>query len=162
GGLSGFTLINGQAGTGKSRVLEALRDGYEADGARVIGMAWTNQVIADMRKGGYQNATTIAAELHLQNGWRCARGGADTLTAEHRQAAEQDYKRYADWMEEHGPRDRLKSFNAYVADGQSKARPWDSNTVLVIDEAAMLATTTLADVTAKAREARAKIIAAFD
>ena len=41
-----------------------MRDGYEAAGYRVIGMAWTNQVVQDMRRDGFDNATTIAAELN--------------------------------------------------------------------------------------------------
>jgi ATP-dependent exoDNAse (exonuclease V) alpha subunit len=62
-GPTGFTIISGEAGTGKSRALAAVRDAYEADGFRVVGMAWTNQVVADMRAAGYREATTIASEL---------------------------------------------------------------------------------------------------
>lgn len=69
GGLSGFAIINGQAGTGKSRVLKALSEGYHAAGYNVIGMAWTNQVVADMKQEGYQNTSTIDAEfMRLQHG----------------------------------------------------------------------------------------------
>ncbi len=62
-GAEGLALIAGEAGTGKSTTLASIRDAYEADGYRVIGMAWTNAVVQDMRRGGFANAATIASEL---------------------------------------------------------------------------------------------------
>jgi len=62
-GASGLAVIAGQSGAGKSTALAAVRDGYERAGYRVIGMAWTNTVVQDMRSDGYREATTIASEL---------------------------------------------------------------------------------------------------
>ena len=107
----GLSIMAGEAGTGKSATLAAVRDAYEAAGCRVIGMAWTNAVVQDMQKEGFRNTTTIASEL----------------------------KRL-----EHG------------------SSQWDRRTVLVVDEAAMLATKHLAAVMEKAREAGAKLILAGD
>ena len=59
----GFAVIAGEAGTGKSTTLAAVRDAYEASGYRVIGMAWTNAVVQNLEHDGFRNATTIAAEL---------------------------------------------------------------------------------------------------
>ena len=59
---NGFAMIAGQAGTGKSRVMGAVRDAYEADGYRVVGLAWTNSVVNDLRDSGFK-ASTIASEL---------------------------------------------------------------------------------------------------
>ena len=59
----GFAVIAGEAGTGKSTTLAAVRDAYEASGYRVIGMAWTNAVVQNLGHDGFRNATTIAAEL---------------------------------------------------------------------------------------------------
>lgn len=65
----GLVLIAGEAGTGKSTTLAAIRDAYEAAGYRVVGMAWTNAIVQDMRRDGYRNAATIASELRaLQTG----------------------------------------------------------------------------------------------
>lgn len=65
----GLAVIAGESATGKSTALTAIRDGYEAAGYRVIGMAWTNAVVQDMRRDGYREATTIASELRrLENG----------------------------------------------------------------------------------------------
>ena len=59
----GFAVIAGEAGTGKSTTLAAVRDAYEASGYRVIGMAWTNAVVQNLKHDGFRNPTTIAAEL---------------------------------------------------------------------------------------------------
>jgi ATP-dependent exoDNAse (exonuclease V) alpha subunit len=62
-GGSGFAVIAGEAGTGKSRTLGAIREAYEADGYRVTGLSWTNSVVQDMRRDGFGNASTIASEM---------------------------------------------------------------------------------------------------
>lgn len=62
-GGEGLALIAGEAGTGKSTALASIRDAYEAAGYRVIGMAWTNAVVQDMRRDGFVNAATIASQL---------------------------------------------------------------------------------------------------
>ena len=108
----GFAMIAGEAGTGKSRTFGAIRDVYEQQGKRVIGMAWTNAVVQDMRADGFTEATTISAELKRQEG-------------------------------DHAPK-------------------WDRNTVLMVDEAAMLSTKHLAAVMTKAEEAGAKVILSGD
>jgi ATP-dependent exoDNAse (exonuclease V) alpha subunit len=65
----GFAVIAGEAGTGKSTTLAAVRDAYETSGYRVIGMAWTNAVVQNLRHDGFRNSTTIAAELRrIENG----------------------------------------------------------------------------------------------
>ena len=50
-------------GPARARRSRPIRDGYEKAGYRVIGMAWTNTVVQDMRRDGYREATTIASEL---------------------------------------------------------------------------------------------------
>ncbi|HTV88818.1 MAG TPA: AAA family ATPase, partial [Stellaceae bacterium] len=110
-GDGGLAVVAGEAGSGKSTTLAAVRDAYEAAGYRVIGMAWTNAVVQNLQRDGFRDATTIAAELN-----RLAGG----------------------------------------------ATRWDGRTVLIVDEAGMLATTHLAAVTAQARAAGAKLILAGD
>jgi predicted ATPase len=48
----GLALIDGQAGTGKSYTIAAIRQAYEIAGYRVVGLAPTNAVAQDMRPGG--------------------------------------------------------------------------------------------------------------
>jgi Ti-type conjugative transfer relaxase TraA len=60
---SGLAVIAGESATGKSSALAVIRDGYETAGYRVVGMAWTNAVVQDMRRDGFREATTIASEL---------------------------------------------------------------------------------------------------
>ena len=107
----GFAVLAGEAGTGKSTTLAAVRDAYESAGSRVIGLSWTNQVVQNLKMDGFRDATTVAAELyHLDRG----------------------------------------------------SSRWDSRTVLIVDEAGMLSTKHLAQVTEQARAAKAKLILAGD
>jgi Ti-type conjugative transfer relaxase TraA len=62
-GGRGLALVAGEAGTGKSTTLAAIRDAYEGGGYRVIGMAWTNAVVQDMAADGFRETSTIAAAL---------------------------------------------------------------------------------------------------
>ncbi len=65
----GFAVIAGESGTGKSTTLSAVRDAYEGNGYRVIGMAWTNAVVQNLGHDGFRNPTTIASELRrLESG----------------------------------------------------------------------------------------------
>jgi ATP-dependent exoDNAse (exonuclease V) alpha subunit len=58
-----ISIVIGRAGTGKSHTLNAARHGFEAEGYRVIGLAPTNAVVADLRKDGYGHAATLHREL---------------------------------------------------------------------------------------------------
>jgi Ti-type conjugative transfer relaxase TraA len=65
----GLKLIEGRAGTGKSYVLQAIRDAHEQAGRRVIGLAPTNAVAQDLKADGFTEAGTAHAELfRLKNG----------------------------------------------------------------------------------------------
>jgi Ti-type conjugative transfer relaxase TraA len=68
-GAEGLAIIDGQAGTGKSFTMTAIRKAYEAQGHRVIGLAPTNAVAQDMGRDGFARATTIHSELFaVKNG----------------------------------------------------------------------------------------------
>ena len=110
-GPEGFAVIAGEAGTGKSATIAAIRDAYETDGRRVIGLSWTNSVVEDMRRDGFKDVATVASEL-----FRLERG----------------------------------------------SETWDRNTVLIVDEAAMLSTKHLAAVAGHAEAAGAKLILVGD
>lgn len=110
-GAHGFSMLLGEAGTGKSHTLNAVRAAYEAEGFKTVGLSWTNKVVQMMRDDGFTNAATIAASLKkIDNG----RGD------------------------------------------------WDSKTVLIVDEAAMVSTENLAKLAAAARASGAKLILAGD
>jgi Ti-type conjugative transfer relaxase TraA len=72
-GAEGLALIDGQAGTGKSFTIAAIRSAYEAAGYRVIGLGPTNSVAQDMKADGFGRAATIHSELFALNnnrtGW---------------------------------------------------------------------------------------------
>lgn len=63
-GPEGFALIDGQAGTGKSYVMGAIRESYEKKGRRVIGLAPTNVVVRSMKEDGFVHAETLHSELY--------------------------------------------------------------------------------------------------
>jgi Ti-type conjugative transfer relaxase TraA len=58
-----FSIIQGDAGTGKSHAIRGLREVLERSGIRVVGAAPTNTVAADMRKDGFRSADTLHATL---------------------------------------------------------------------------------------------------
>jgi Ti-type conjugative transfer relaxase TraA len=106
-GSEGLALIDGQAGTGKSFTMAAVRQAYEAEGNRVVGLAPTNAVAQDMKADGFTRAATVHSELFALNNGRSS---------------------------------------------------WDSRTVVMVDEAAMLDTKMMAMLTTHAHEAGAKLI----
>jgi Ti-type conjugative transfer relaxase TraA len=110
-GPEGLAIIDGQAGTGKSFTIGAIREAYENAGSQVIGLAPTNAVAQDMKGDGFGQASTIHAELFALNNNRTS---------------------------------------------------WRPNTVVIVDEAAMLDTKLMAMVTAHAHDARAKLILVGD
>ena len=68
-GKEGLAIIDGQAGTGKSFTMAAIRQSYEKAGYRVIGLGPTNAVAEDMRGDGFAQAATVHSELfRLNNG----------------------------------------------------------------------------------------------
>jgi Ti-type conjugative transfer relaxase TraA len=71
-GGEGLALIDGQAGTGKSFTIAAIREAYEAAGRRVIGLAPTNAVAQDMQADGFAHAGTIHSELFALNNGRAS------------------------------------------------------------------------------------------
>jgi nucleoside-triphosphatase THEP1 len=59
-------MIAGEAGTGKSATIEAVREAYQDAGYKVRGLAWTNAVVQDMKRDGFADASTIASEIMRQ------------------------------------------------------------------------------------------------
>ncbi len=108
---SRLAIVIGRAGTGKSHTLQAVRRAFEQAGKRVIGLAPTNAVVADLRRDGYRRAATLHRELG---------------------ALARDPKR------------------------------WDRNTVVMVDEAAMVDNTMLATLLAAAERCGARLILAGD
>ena len=66
-GPEGLSLIDGQAGTGKSYTVAAIRGVYEAQRCRVVGLAPTNVVAQDLEQQGFTRARTVHSELFSLN-----------------------------------------------------------------------------------------------
>ncbi len=71
----GLSLIDGQAGTGKSYTMAAIREAYEASGYRVVGLAPTNVVAQGMQRDGFTRAATAHSELFALNNGRASWNG---------------------------------------------------------------------------------------
>jgi Ti-type conjugative transfer relaxase TraA len=69
-GGAGLALIDGQAGTGKSYTIAAIREAYESAGHHVVGLAPTNAVAQDMLADGFGRARTVHSELFALNNGR--------------------------------------------------------------------------------------------
>jgi ATP-dependent exoDNAse (exonuclease V) alpha subunit len=69
-GPGGVALIDGQAGTGKSFTMNAIRRAYEEAGYRVIGLAPTNAVAQGMGTDGFRRAATVHSEIFALNNRR--------------------------------------------------------------------------------------------
>jgi ATP-dependent exoDNAse (exonuclease V) alpha subunit len=107
----GLALIDGQAGTGKSYTIDAIRKMYLLEGYDVIGLAPTNAVAEDMRANGFDHSATIHSELFKLNNDRTS---------------------------------------------------WNDKTAIILDEAAMIDTKLMAQLTAHANEAGSKLIMVGD
>jgi Ti-type conjugative transfer relaxase TraA len=66
-GGEGIAVIDGQAGTGKSFTMTAIREAYEAQGYKAVGLAPTNAVAQDMQRDGFSSARTVHSELFSLN-----------------------------------------------------------------------------------------------
>jgi ATP-dependent exoDNAse (exonuclease V) alpha subunit len=107
----GLALIDGQAGTGKSFTVDAIRRIYEKAGRTVTGLAPTNVVAQDMQASGFHHAATLHSELFRLN--------------------------------------------------TGRAR-WNANSVIILDEAAMVDTKLMAELVGHAARAGAKLIMVGD
>jgi Ti-type conjugative transfer relaxase TraA len=65
-GAEGFSVVAGEAGTGKSTTLAAIREAYEISGYRVTGLAWTNAVVQNLKGDGFGRAETVQSALMRQ------------------------------------------------------------------------------------------------
>jgi hypothetical protein len=110
-GPEGLAVIDGQAGTGKSFTMSAIREAYETSGCRVVGLAPTNAVAEGMKDDGFAQARTVHSELFALNNARTQ---------------------------------------------------WNEKTVVMVDEAAMINTRILSQLTAHAAAVGAKLILVGD
>jgi Ti-type conjugative transfer relaxase TraA len=74
-GPAGLALIDGQAGTGKSFTLAAVREAYEADDYQVIGLGPTHRVANKMKADGFAQTGTVHSALFALNSGRATWNG---------------------------------------------------------------------------------------
>ena len=171
-----FGLVSGIAGSGKTFLLEAARESWEAQGYKVIGACVAAKAAQGLEEGAGIKSTTVA-----RLGWEWERG-FDRLEVSEQWARKVEWL-HATWQIDSRTRRELlaplevsnsKLGNAWqyatwqvsksqkeLLDKQIERRErfeLDQNTVLVIDEAGMLGTKGMATLLAQARKSGAKIV----
>lgn len=64
-GAPGLSIISGEAGTGKTTLLSAIRQEYEQDGRRMLALSWTNAAAQELKdNAGFSRASTVLSELY--------------------------------------------------------------------------------------------------
>ena len=69
-GDGGFKIVKGPAGTGKSFTLKMIKEIYEMNGNRIIGLSHTNKVVNDMKADGFEEGYTLSRFLLDQKKYR--------------------------------------------------------------------------------------------
>lgn len=175
-----LACVVGLAGTGKSTMLEAAKDAWEAQGYKVVGGALSGIAADNVASSGIESRTLAA--------WQAAFDQAEALAplAERGQmtdAARKQLAGYLSWAERAGPSKAVKAHAAgiraqmergqWTPDGQAWAQQWarkkldklprlDASTVLVIDEAGMVSSRQLAGFVARAQAVGAKLVLVGD
>lgn len=202
---NGIGIVSGMAGTGKTRMLTAGREAWEAEGFRVIGGSISARAASQLQEEANIPSQTIAKILYdlqkpRQSGGALAELGraygpdaleplrqlgqtfgpdiADPLRRLLAQYGPNILEPFQKLANEYGPNilepfesivDRFgpdigeawRSFAGYVTskiDDLRRPKTLDENTILVIDEAGMVATPQMAELAEACKEAGAKLV----
>ena len=162
-GEGAIATVTGDAGTGKTTVLKPLREVLEKSGYEVRGAALAGKAAQGMQDGAGIQSQTLASLLwgldKIEAGWS-------------EKQARQDFN---DWVKEEKQKRITKDlffnpkFTAQVAEAAkkrfqefAKGNALTEKTVLVVDEAAMVDTRTLARLVEHVRKAGCKLVLVGD
>jgi len=156
-----IAAITGDAGTGKTTILNPVREALEASGYRVRGLALAGKAAQGLEEGAAIESQTIASYLWQQDKIRSTWN------------EQQEKKQFEQWVEEKKKTldpDKANNFNPVWNADKAKQRylemkqaeGMDENTVLVIDEAAMVDTRSFARIVSYAKESGAKLVCIGD
>ena len=156
-----IAAITGDAGTGKTTILNPVREALEASGYRVRGLALAGKAAQGLEEGAAIESQTIASYLWQQDKIRSTWN------------EQQEKKQFEQWVEEkkktldpdkannfHPVLNAVKAKQRYL--DMKQAEGMDENTVLVFDEAAMVDTRSFARIVSYAKESGAKLVCIGD
>lgn len=156
-----ITAITGDAGTGKTTILNPVREALEASGYQVRGLALAGKAAQGLQEGAAIESQTIASYLwhqeKIHNSWN----------------EKQEQEQFDQWVKEKketlAPHTAAKFNPAWNADKakqrfmeMKEAEGMDEKTVLVIDEAAMVDTRSFAKIVNYVKETGAKLVCIGD
>jgi len=159
-----IAAITGDAGTGKTTILNPVRDALEASGYRVRGIALAGKAAQGLEEGSDIASSTIASFLWHQD------------KIQHKWDEKRAKKEFEQWVEyKKSTLNPLKAmaFNpTWSPDTAKKAKQrffemkqkhgMDESTVLVVDEAAMVDTRSFSQVVSHVKESGAKLVCIGD
>ena len=150
----GISLVVGYAGTGKSTMLGAAREAWEAQGYRVRGASLSSMAAKSLQDGSQINSRTLASLLY----------SLDTISDQQKKIAELISQKTA--IEGTSAADRTRRFKLQTQidtrTAQLDATRLTERDVVVLDEAAMVGSRDMHRLVSAARLAGSKVVMVGD
>ncbi len=154
-----IVAVTGDAGTGKTFALNAVREAFEAAGATVLGAALAGKAAQELQEGAGIESQTLHSLL-----WQIEKSAEQFDSEKAREQLEE-------WVREEKSEGRMFPWAKPIFN-EEKAKerflkyrptsPLSPETVLIVDEAGMVGTRQMADLIKKCEETRTKLVLVGD
>ncbi len=150
-----IAVVTGDAGTGKTHLLGAVREAYESMGYQLYGTALAARVASDLEAGADIKSSSVTRLIHTIDHLN------KPFDAKEARQAYEAWRR-SQWNPNIPGFDRKRAKRRHEAYRLRNPSPLNENTVLVIDEAAMVDTRQLARLLEQAQAAGSKVVMVGD